>query len=293
MCGVRYMDIRERLTASKKISKVNWNEEINDIKLNTYWCRVVINRWENWNYKEHSHSFFELHLALDGECVFEIDEKKITVGRGEFILIPIGKSHRIAHVSEDFEKFVWGFSVCDKETSKALARNCENVLLHFADKNMLSSVDIILDNAGDGIFENYNVIKGQMYFIFVSVLRKLNFISDAGNLPQMKSGVLTESVKKFISDNIALDFSLKDIADNFFISERQLCRICKAESGRTVREIKAEIQLEHIRRLLGETELSIEEIAIKSGFSDRYSLSKFFKKHEGLSPAVYRASLKK
>ncbi|MBO7147467.1 MAG: AraC family transcriptional regulator [Lentisphaeria bacterium] len=37
---------------------------------------------------------------------------------------------------------------------------------------------------------------------------------------------------------------------------------------------------------------SINEIAMHTGFSDRYSFSKAFKKMTGISPAAYRKSIK-
>ena len=48
---------------------------------------------------------------------------------------------------------------------------------------------------------------------------------------------------------------------------------------------------EGVKRLLSEDENSLDEIAQRCGFSDGYSMSKFFKKHEGLPPGKYRKSL--
>ena len=52
-------------------------------------------------------------------------------------------------------------------------------------------------------------------------------------------------------------------------------------------------QAERIRELLEDTELSMDQIAAMTGFADRYSMGKFFKKHEGTPPGNYRKALNK
>ena len=59
----------------------------------------------------------------------------------------------------------------------------------------------------------------------------------------------------------------------------------------TVNQLKHNLQLEQIRQLLAETDSSLEEIAQASGFSDKYSMSKFFHKHEGMPPGKYRKAI--
>ena len=100
-------------------------------------------------------------------------------------------------------------------------------------------------------------------------------------------------MRKFIKDNLASDILFSEVAENFCLSERQFSRICKTETGKTFRDIKAEIQIETIKNLLTDTDYSLEKIAFETGFCDRYTLSKFFKKQEGMSPATFRVALKK
>lgn len=69
--------------------------------------------------------------------------------------------------------------------------------------------------------------------------------------------------------------------------------MCKKEYNTTFSRMKRELQLEVIRELLQETNYSMEEIADITGFSDRYSMGKFFKKLEGSTPGEYRRGIRK
>ncbi|MNC74531.1 HTH-type transcriptional activator Btr [compost metagenome] len=52
----------------------------------------------------------------------------------------------------------------------------------------------------------------------------------------------------------------------------------------------AELRIGKARELLTRTDLSIEEIAFKSGYVDYYYFNKVFKKHCGMTPAKFRKS---
>ncbi len=283
----------ERVFASKKISKIDWNTHTEQISLKTYWCRVAFNKFESWNYKKHSHSFFELHFALKGKCDFSIDGQTVSVSKDEFVLIPPGKTHQIMDVSNDFEKLVWGFSVLNEDVSTKLNDGCSKISTTYAPKEMAYFTECVLENMSENMFGNYSFSQNCLYNIFILLVRSCSDFVSCGFEPKLKKQSMTHSVRKFIRDNLSNNVCLSDAADNFYMSERQLSRIYKEETGKTFRDAKAEIQTETIKNLLSDTELSLEEIALKTGFCDRYSLSKFFKKQDGMSPGEFRNSLKK
>jgi len=287
------MDQEARRQASQKISKTDLNQPFALVELETYWCRMVFNRWEKWNFSSHCHSFFELHLSVYGEGVLEVDGRELVISPGTFLLIPPDKLHRKVRVSEDFEKFVWGFYVHEKEAAEMLAQACENIAVQTADARMMEAIAILLENAGSEQYGGYSVVRNEMYYIFLTLMRQMTGIKNDRFVPPVKSGFRSEMICKFIEDNLAVDLDASAVAANFSISERQLNRICQSENGMSFREMKVHIRMERIRNLLAATELSVEEIAARTGFADRYSLSKFFKKWEGMSPAMYKNSYRR
>ncbi len=75
------------------------------------------------------------------------------------------------------------------------------------------------------------------------------------------------------------------------LSTRQLRRVCQDHLGRTPKAIINGIVLLKIQRLLLAPETSIKAIALDFGFGDHSSLSRFFRRYTGSSPAAWRSSL--
>ena len=84
------------------------------------------------------------------------------------------------------------------------------------------------------------------------------------------------------------EYQIKELSDELFISERQLSRLIKKYYNMTFVERKNYLRTENAKNLLLTTELSIDEISEKLGYSDRNSFTFSFKKITGLSPAEYR-----
>ncbi|GAB2583283.1 helix-turn-helix domain-containing protein [Spirosoma areae] len=77
------------------------------------------------------------------------------------------------------------------------------------------------------------------------------------------------------------------------LSAGHLSEVVKAQSGRpAIKHIHERLVLE-ARRLLFHTSHSLKEITFDLGFSDASYFSRFFKRETGLTPADYRASIRK
>lgn len=77
------------------------------------------------------------------------------------------------------------------------------------------------------------------------------------------------------------------------MSTRHFLRKFKEETGFTPQHYSLRQRIERAKTYLSVvSNLSINEIAMHTGFSDRYSFSKAFKKMTGISPAAYRKSIK-
>lgn len=280
-----------RFQKSRKLSSLNINAPREGIDFLSYWCRIAFSKYDKWNLKQHSHSFFELQLCLKGQCLFDVSGKKCTITPGTYILLPPDKKHTIIEASEDFEKFIWGFKIRDEKISRSLAPDCFKGEPSNADGRILDAIEIIMDNADSTEFEACGIIKAQLYCILCMLVREGTSISD-GERSIKSSSLEAKEIMSFIKSNLAASMSVSDIAAQFFMSARQITRICEKEFGVTLKELETSLKLEKIRELLSDDSLSLDEIARQTGFSDGYSMGKFFKKHEGMPPGKYRYSLK-
>jgi hypothetical protein len=50
------------------------------------------------------HDFLEIFYVLDGAGAFHIDERKYSCGKGNVVVVPVGRAHRL----EDDPSAIWG-----------------------------------------------------------------------------------------------------------------------------------------------------------------------------------------
>lgn len=75
------------------------------------------------------------------------------------------------------------------------------------------------------------------------------------------------------------------------VSPKHLSKCVKEVVGKTCGELIDEAVILEAKILLDNPELSVAQVSDQLHFSDQFFFSKYFKKHTGQSPSVYRASL--
>lgn len=96
------------------------------------------------------------------------------------------------------------------------------------------------------------------------------------------------SICRYIRQNYANDLTTETICKEFYCSRSRFSHTFKKETGKNFREYLIGIRLEHAKRLLKYSNLSITEIALSVGFNNANYFSNVFKKQVGVSPIVYR-----
>ena len=107
--------------------------------------------------------------------------------------------------------------------------------------------------------------------------------------PSAASPVIQE-VLAYIEQNYRSELTLSDLADRFYVSKEHLSRLFKKETGQNLFSYIIERKLLEGRRLLTETDSTLDDIAYSLGFSNGNYFSKVFKKNVGISPSSYRAA---
>lgn len=72
------------------------------------------------------------------------------------------------------------------------------------------------------------------------------------------------------------------------MTTRKLSAICRLFCNKSARELIDERLIAEAKRMLRDSSSPVKEIAMHLGFSDQYQFSKYFKKHNKVSPANYR-----
>ncbi len=120
---------------------------------------------------------------------------------------------------------------------------------------------------------------------------------------QKKTAGLKSSLTNSNRENIAFRFAMlvfehhkahREVsfyADRLCISSLYLTRVVQETNGQSARGIIADYVVLEIKTLLRNATLDIKDVARQAGFANQSSLSRFFRRHTGLSPSEYRRTV--
>jgi AraC-like DNA-binding protein len=93
-----------------------------------------------------------------------------------------------------------------------------------------------------------------------------------------------------IDREFAAALPLDRVADHVGLSSRHVSRIVHRETGSTVHAWVVHRRLTEARRCLASTNMTVESIAYRAGFSDESHLRRVFRREHGVTPGAWRAS---
>ena len=94
--------------------------------------------------------------------------------------------------------------------------------------------------------------------------------------------------KQYILDNMCRPIKTEDVSKECCLSARQINRIFKNNAGYSVHEYITITKLNYAKKLLRKKQYSIKEVGYMLGFGSESSFVSFFKRHQGISPGIYR-----
>ena len=101
-------------------------------------------------------------------------------------------------------------------------------------------------------------------------------------------GSVVQNVKEYLSYHYAKNITLKKAAGLYFINEKYLGRLFRAETGRTFHQYLNDIRLQRAAELLRTTDLPVLHIALDCGYSNVTYFNRVFAKHYGVCPTLFR-----
>lgn len=95
-------------------------------------------------------------------------------------------------------------------------------------------------------------------------------------------------VEAYIGAHYTQPISVRQIARVFSVDPEYLGRMYRRKTGKSIHQAIAEKRIAYACKLLRANEVSVQEIAGLSGFSDPFYFNKVFKKAMGMPPTQYR-----
>lgn len=276
-----------------KLKKIDMNLSIFGYSIKSYWNRLAIDECEIFNNKTHKHSFYELHLCLRGESLFEIRGNNYLLEKGKYILCNRGETHQIKTMSDDFVKLVWGFDFTteNEQTKKEVNEYLKKQFFFDYDEETKELVDSIVVDLSEKKINYIEQIKLKMFLIFSKVIN--NMIKTPNEIEENdEEDPRMRIITTFIDDNISQGITVDALCHEFNMSDKQMSRLSKADHDVSIGKYIQIRRIERAKQLLKNTNKNLSEIADELCYSDEYAFGKSFKRIEGMSPIAYRKSFK-
>ncbi|WP_409345935.1 helix-turn-helix domain-containing protein [Paenibacillus sp. MBLB4367] len=287
----------------KKLYELDLSFQSGNAHIKVHWFRIKEKKGR-FIVKRHSHAAVEIHFIAKGSCRFLFDHAEHLLYEGDAIVIAPHVSHAQRHVDgQELLTFILCFDIElggeDDEFSFLSSQFADALPVPFAvdEKTQRLYFDSLEEatQRKDGFM---TAIKSFFLTILVALSRQMADASKAPKAPyQLKirknmndkrMDVIHEHLSKKRFDKI----TVADISKLMGLSEKQLNRIVKECHDMTPNKLIAKSKLQAAKALLEDTEMTIQEISEKLGFSNEYYFNRFFKREEGMPPGLYRSSVK-
>jgi len=131
-----------------------------------------------------------------------------------------------------------------------------------------------------------NIIRSELHILTTKLFR----IKSKNQNLDLERKYLKEFIEfqNLVESNIHVTSQVKEYATKLGVSTKTLNTITQEIANKSAKEFIDDIAIRQIKRLLINTELSIKEIAYKSGFEETTNFYKYFKRHTKSTPEQFR-----
>ena len=255
----------------------------------------------------HYHDRYEIGICDSGEGVFLAKEKIYYLSQGDVIFIAPGVPHFSHTLSSDVPcicRFVYINADNIVNILKFLLKNNSDVIEDML-MNARTYVPAIIHSTKQNILSNLLVKtielckENQPYLTELSNLSITQFIIEAYNeffagKQTAKSNnassndKLIEDVAEYLALHYNCNDTVKSLAESYHLSESQFSKRFIKVYGISPAAYRIKLRCNVAAELIEHTELSIQFISQKVGYTDTSEFYKAFKKNFGMSPTSYR-----
>lgn len=249
-----------------------------------------ISEGEDWSYGNHRFEQCKFYFITSGNCVIEIEKKRYDAQAGDWFFIPSGVEHRYHNEkNKPFAKYWMHFDLYP-------SIDVFNVLqLPYVVKMPEKSKALRLFQRYAKLCKSDELTdKLEVKACLLCLLGEYIKAAQIGNVNVAnRTEARLNELLRFINENLDKPLSNELLAEKYFTHPNHFIRAFKEKTGFTPAKYVKAKRIEHAKRLLESTDLSILEITEKIGLADPTHFSKLFKEYYNASPTAYRRQFKR
>lgn len=245
----------------------------------------------------HKATFYQIILLTEGEAVYRIDFRDITIKSNESLVISAGQVCEFDTVSDYAGKMILFtgafFTVTDLDskflhTSEMLNPINLNKTVSLCPQFMENITSLLneelkhtVDDFQAGIAQSFL----RVILLEIERQHKTSYPSILNNIGRK----FYNAVEQHFRENRNTEYYVQLLG----VNEKSLSKEVKALAGKTPKVyIDSRVILE-AKRLLSYSSLSAKEIGFELGFDEPTNFAKYFRKHTDITPAQFRDSVQK
>ena len=232
---------------------------------------------------------YVVHFILSGKGVFLIDGKKYALEAGRGFLIPPGELAFYQADEQEPWTYIWvGFGGSKaQEYIQGIGLSVHAPIFRSEEQDSLYACvkDMMEHNTYGAANELRRV--GQLY-VFLSLIAGENSVKEEieGENQYVKRAI------DYIQNNYHIPIKVADVAEYVCINRSYLYSLFQEALDMSPRQYLSRYRITKAAQLLLSTSLSIESIALSTGYNDPFVFTKAFKNVTGMSPTMYRKEKK-
>ncbi|MEN2402908.1 helix-turn-helix domain-containing protein [Flavobacterium sp. MC2016-06] len=247
------------------------------------------------------HSCHTLIFVTSGTQIMKLGYEESRTTANEIIVIPAGQIFSVDHIDIKYTGYICQFHpdiLIGKYGSREMLNDFDFLRISGNPKISLKEkeaafVTTILNRLEIEYSENenanLNIVQAYLMALFCEMNK--NIVKTSKNLSA--AAVLSNKFKELIYANIKTQHLVSYYASQLNVTPNHLNKSVKIVTGKSAGKWIEETILLEAKYLLFQTTLSVSEIAIQVGHEDHSYFSRFFKKHEGITPIQYRKLIDK
>ncbi|MFJ5777052.1 AraC family transcriptional regulator [Streptomyces sp. NPDC093094] len=132
-----------------------------------------------------------------------------------------------------------------------------------------------------------SVLRSLLHVLVVRAARLSGRTGSAAG-PGGRPAALAESFARLIARHDATAWTVRDCAGQLGVTPGYLTQAVRAATGRSPGRLLIEARAYQAQRLLAHTQLTVRQVAARTGFADPAYFSRFFRRETGTSPGAFR-----
>lgn len=278
---------------------IDGDQELVDYQKNST-VRIWYND-QNASYDYHRHNAVEIIMPVENYYEVECPSGIYHLEPGDIIIIPPNEMHKLDTPPEG-KRFVFMLDISFMTSLEAFTAISPLFasFIHITPathNNIYNEVYQLLVQMRNEYFQgtpfHEMTIHAHILELFVLLgqdhLSKVDMYSGLNSLMQKEYMQRFNNVLSYIDSHFCEELSLEDVADFSGFSKFHFTRLFKKYTNSTFYDYLIYRRVQEAERLLAEADLTITDVALRSGFSSISTFNRTFKQKKNCTPREYRS----